>query len=241
MQFINKFNLLVVILFFSLQINTAIGQTKIAGGEGYFMVGIQKIDIKNLNSLLTRYNYPSFDESFATIGGGGYGFINNFVIGGGGHGLIGRDIGNSNYKMNLTAGYGLFDLGYIVYSTTNFKLFPLFGLGGGGIDLRINEKSSLDFNDVLNNPKRGSTLTVGGLIFNFGLNGTYNIDFNGNRDEKGGLTIGFSAGYTHFLQIGNWFLFESEITGGPKIGISGFYMRFSIGGGGYQRFESEKD
>lgn len=234
-----RFSITIFILFFSFFFNQAISQTKTSGGEGYFMVGMQKIDVKNLNSLLRVYDYPVLDESYTSIGGGGYGLVNNFVIGGEGHGLIGSEVSNQNYKVNLTAGYGMFNIGYLLHNDSGLKIFPLVGFGGGGIELRINEKASLDFTDVLSNPKRGSSLSLGGLMLNVGLNGNYVINFN---EEKsfGGILIGLSAGYTYFLKLGNWTLFESDISGGPDIGISGFYLRFNIGGGGSVKYSSIK-
>ncbi|MGB9665158.1 MAG: hypothetical protein ACPL25_09625 [Ignavibacteria bacterium] len=133
----------------------------------------------------------------------------------------------------------MFDLGYILYNNYGLKIFPLVGFGAGGIDLRINEKASLDFTDVLNNPQRGSSLSLSGIMFNFGLNGSYIFNFNEKKDN-GGILIGLSMGYTYFLKIGNWTLFESDISGGPDIGISGFYFRFNIGGGGSGKYSEEK-
>ncbi|MGB9665157.1 MAG: hypothetical protein ACPL25_09620 [Ignavibacteria bacterium] len=78
--------ILVLPLLSTIFYSQAISQSRTSGGEGYFMVGIQKIDVKNLNSLLRNNNYPVLNESYPSIGGGGYGIINNFVIGGEGHG-----------------------------------------------------------------------------------------------------------------------------------------------------------
>ncbi len=221
----------IVLIFLTLSFNQVIGQSKKTGGEGYFMVGMQKIDVKNLNSLLRLYNYPVLDEYYTFIGGGGYGIINNFVIGGEGQGLIGTEVSNQNYKLNLNAGYGMFNMGYVIYNHSGLKLFPLIGFGAGGIDLRINEKASLDFTDVLNNPKRGSSLSLAGLMINLGVNGSYVFNFNKDKND-GGVLMGISVGYTYFLKLGNWTLFENDISGGPNVGISGFYIRFNIGGGG---------
>ena len=149
------------------------------------------------------------------------------------------EVSNANYKLSLNAGFGMFNVGYIVYHSYGLKIFPLIGFGGGGIDLTIYEKSSLDFNDIINNPKRGSSLSLGGLMFNFGLNGSYLLIL-GKENDGGGILIGFSVGYTNFFRLGNWTLFENEISGGPKIGISGFYLRFSIGGGGSGKYSESK-
>jgi len=224
---------------FSVLINQAVGQTRTSGGEGYFMVGMQKLDVKELNTILQQHNYPVLDENYVSLGGGGYGIVNNFVIGGEGHGLIGSEVSNANYRLNLSAGYGMFNVGYVIYHNFGLRIFPLIGFGAGGIDLTIYEKPSPDFDDIMNNPKRGSSLSLGGLMFNLGLNGSYTLKFGG-EDKNGGILIGFSAGYTQFLKLGNWTFFEKEISGGPNIGISGFYLRFSIGGGGSGKYSEKK-
>lgn len=220
-------------LIFSILCIQGISQQKSVGGIGYFSTGYQTIDIKDLNSKLKSLGYPEFDKSYTSIGGGGFGVINDFVIGGEGYGLISSDLSNQFYQNNLTAGYGLFDVGYLVYSSDNLIAFPLIGFGAGGIDLRINEKSLVDFDSVLINPKRGSVLSIAGLMFNFGFNVLYRINLSEDVNKPGGLSIGLNFGYTHFLQMGNWTLFDTEIANGPRAGLSGFYIRFSIGGGGF--------
>lgn len=218
------------LIFTILSVN-GISKDKKSGGMGFFATGYQMIDIKELNSRLKLFGLPQFDKSYVSLGGGGFGILNNFVIGGEGHGLVGSDLSNQSYQTNLTAGYGLFDMGYLIYSSNGLKIFPIIGFGGGGIDLRINEKNLVDFDQVLNNPKKGSVLSVAGLMLNFGLNLFYNLNLSGDEERLGGLSFGLNLGYTHFLQLGNWSLFETEIAGGPKVGLSGFYIRFTIGGG----------
>lgn len=225
------FRIFLSIIFLSFFSNQLISQTKTSGGEGYFMVGMQMMDIQDLNTILQVHNYPTLDKYYTAIGGGGYGFVNNYVIGGEGFGLIGNEVSNQNYKLNLSAGYGMFNVGYVIYNQNGLKLFPVVGFGAGGINLTIYEKSNLDFSDIMNNPKRGSSLSLGGLMFNLGVNVSFTLNLNDN-ENTGGLLIGLSTGYTYFLKLGDWTLFENEISGGPKIGISGFYLRFMIGGGG---------
>ncbi len=130
-------------------------QEIIKGGKGYFMLGGNIIDIQNLNSRLETKGYPKFSDKFISLGGGGHSIIGKVIIGGEGHGLIKKEASNENYKSSLGVGYGFFDLGYIVFSTENLSLYPLLGLGGGGMSLKIMEKETHpSFDDVLNNPKK---------------------------------------------------------------------------------------
>ena len=89
MKFVTSSKIIPMLFIFLFPINYVFGQTRTSGGEGYFMMGVQKINIKNLNTILQQYNYPALDENYTSIGGSGYGIVNNFVIGGEGHGLIG--------------------------------------------------------------------------------------------------------------------------------------------------------
>ncbi len=234
---IKYFNLFILIFAVLIE-NESISQTKYFGGFGYLSTGYQNIDIKNLNAQLKIHNFPELDKKFVAMGGGGFGIMNNFVLGGEGFGLIGSEKSNQDYNISLFGGYGLFDLGYVLYSENGLTIFPLIGFGGGGIDITINEKKLVNFDDVLSNPKRGSNLSVGGLILNIGMNAIYNIDLFDNERNSRGFTIGVNFGYTHFLQLGNWTLFENEISNGPEVSISGFYLKFTIGGGGIRKKES---
>lgn len=91
-------------------------RTTIHGGAGYFMPGIQILSIGDLNSKLESKQYPKLSSSFTSFGGGGHAIIYNFVVGGEGHGLVGKDVSNNNYTINLSSGYGIFDLGYVIFS-----------------------------------------------------------------------------------------------------------------------------
>ncbi len=234
-HFYSFHKIFLMILILSILYNEGISQSKKSGGMGYFATGYQTINIKDLNTKLRNFGLPEFDNNYVSLGGGGFGIVNNFIIGGEGHGLISADLSNQYYQTNLMAGYGLFDMGYLIYSSNGLKIFPLIGFGGGGIDVRISEKTLVDFDSVLSNPKRGSVLSTAGLILNFGLNFNYQLNLSEDENNPGGLSIGVNLGYTHFFQIGNWTLFDTEIAGGPNVGLSGFYVRFTIGGGGFNK------
>lgn len=226
----NLKQILAPLIFFTILINIGISQNKLSGGIGFFSTGYQNIDISNLNLELRNNNLPEFEKNFLAIGGGGFGVVKNFVLGGEGFGLISPEKNNKDFNLSLSGGYGLFNIGYIIYSSKGLNLFPLIGFGAGGIELKIAQRKIISFNEVLNNPKNGSNLSIAGLMFNFGMSLVYNIDLSQTNNSKG-INLGLNLGYTHFLQVGDWTLFEEEIFNGPKIGISGLYIKFTIGGG----------
>ncbi|MEO0294212.1 MAG: hypothetical protein ABIN61_08360 [candidate division WOR-3 bacterium] len=210
-----------------------VAQNMNGGGAGYFMLGGNIIKLENLNSELEKNGYSKLEENFFSLGGGGYGIIGKVIIGGEGHGLIGKEVTSGSYKTLISAGYGFFNLGYIAYSNTNLNIYPLFGIGGGGISLRILEEGSLSFDEVLANPKRGVELSKGSLLLNLAIGGDYLLGLKENEEAKGGFILGVRLGYTIAPINGNWEMKGIEISGGPDLGVTGPYIRIQFGGGGF--------
>ncbi|MCX7957838.1 MAG: hypothetical protein N3B13_02195 [Deltaproteobacteria bacterium] len=208
-------------------------EAKEGGGMGYFMASWQSISLSGLNKELNINGLPEFSESQYAFGGGGHGIIGNFIIGGEGHGLSGESKSNNLYKVSVSGGYGLFDVGYIVFKKDGLILYPLLGIGGGGLNVTIKEKATYDFNEVMKNPKRGIDLSNGGFITAISLCADYLFSFGKDKDGSGGLMIGLRGGFLLPMYKGsNWSYNEQEITNGPSADIKGFFFRLNIGGGG---------
>lgn len=205
---------------------------KEGGGRGYFMFGSSIIDIKALNSRLENKGYSKLSDNFISFGGGGHGIINRVIIGGEGHGLIGKETTSGSYKTSLSAGYGFFNLGYLVYSKGDLHVYPLLGLGGGGMSLKIVERGAPSFDEVLDDPKRSAELSTGGFLLNVALGTDYLLKLWGDEKGEGGLVFGLRIGYTFAPIKGDWEMDGIDISGGPKVGITGPYIRLMIGGGG---------
>ncbi|MBN1349421.1 hypothetical protein JXJ21_08430 [candidate division KSB1 bacterium] len=209
------------------------------GGMGYSMFGRSVLDVSDLSAKLEAKGFSGMSDNFFSVGGGGHSIINNrFIIGGEGHTLLGEDNNGSTYKTSITAGYGFFDLGYVAYSVKDLRIYPLLGIGGGGINLKIAENiTSLSFDEVLDNPKRTSELSTGGFLLNFALGVDYLLAFGENEKGRGGLLFGIRAGYTLAAFKGSWMMDDVEISGVPEMGITGPYIRFLFGGGGIGKIE----
>lgn len=202
------------------------------GGRGYFMFGGSAIEIKDLNSRLEAQGYSKISDNFFSFGGGCHRIIGRVIIGGEGHRLIGKEVTSKNYKTSLEAGYGFFNLGYIVYSTEKLKVYPLVGLGGGRMTLNIVEKgTSPSFDDVLNNPRRGVELSTGSFLLNFALGADYLLRFDKDEKGEGGLIFGLRLGYIFAPSRGDWKMGEVDIFGAPDASITGPYIRLMIGCG----------
>lgn len=212
---------------------------KESGGMGYSMFGRSAIAINDLNAKLESKGYSRISDNFFSVGGGGHSIINNrLIIGGEGHSLLGEEATSGNYNSSLYIVYGFFDLGYVVYSIKDLRVYPLLGLGGGGMNLKIAEKlTSLSLDDVLDNPKRRAELSTGGFLINLALGIDYLLTLSKDEKGRGGLLLGLRAGYTLSPFKSGWVMDDIEISGAPEIGITGPYIRLMIGGGGISKKE----
>lgn len=201
-----------------------------SGGAGFFSIGANFADIGPLNRRLDAAGYPTFSSEMVSVGGGGYGITKSgLMIGGEGHGLVTGDAGFQGRTVSVSAGYGLFTLGYAAYSEHNFRLSPQVGLGGAGLALDIESSGAENFNDVLENPNRSATVGTASMVVSLGAGAEYHFRRAG---EKGGFLIGLRAGYLFSALTSDWKLDESSLGNGPDATISGPFIRLVIGGGG---------
>jgi len=231
-------SLIIVAVTSFLLVNIAQGQEIRASAKkegrkmGYFMFGGNIIDIKTLNSKLKNKGYSELSDNFISLGGGSHRIINRVIIGGEGHRLIGREVTSKGYRTSIDIGYGFFNSGYILYSVSDLRIYPLLGLGGGGMNLNIVEKDSPSFDEILTNPKRGATLSTGGFLLNLAVGADYLLKLAEDEEGRGGLIFGLRAGYIFAPIKGDWEMDGIGISGGPQAAITGPYIRIMIGGGG---------
>ena len=104
----------------------------------FFLVGVQHLDLDDLNDRLAAHSYPALPGSMLSLGGGGWAVRGRLMVGGEGHALIGsaKTTSDGTYKSRLTAGYGMLDLGYSVYDRDRFEIYPMLGdIGPSGVEV----------------------------------------------------------------------------------------------------------
>ena len=239
----SKFRIVVIVMLlclFSFTITSYAANGRRGTGRGYFMVGYSQLNFDELNNCLTAKGYPELSNSLITLGGGGHAIINKFVIGGQGNAYLGSKeeakIGDDRYETSIAAAAGFFNIGYLLYSKNGLCIYPLLGFGGGGMTMKIVDQTSPSFDEVLDNPKRNTSLTTGGFLLDVSVGMDYLIKMEEDENGYGGLVIGLRAGYTIALNKGDWILETIEISGGPDIGITGPYVRLLFGGGGTSNY-----
>jgi hypothetical protein len=200
-------------------------------GRGYLMLGASMMDLNDFNERLQERGYPIFSDHLFSVGGGGHAIINGIVLGGEGHGFITRETTRGGEKVSFACGYGFFDLGYLVYSAGGLHVYPLLGLGGGTMSLKIVESGTPSFDDVLDDPGRTAELVTGGLLVNVAIGSDYLLKIGADEEGEGGFVFGLRAGYTFSPIKGDWQMEGEAVSGGPNLSITGPYVHLMIGAG----------
>jgi hypothetical protein len=201
------------------------------GGRGFFMIGVEQLDLTQLNEALATHGYPTFSERFLSLGGGGFAIRDRLIIGAEGHAVVQSDktTADGEFRTRVMGGYGMFDIGYHILRAGRVAFYPIIGIGGGATALEITERSTLDFEDVLDQPRRGARVTSAALLVGGGLGVEYFVA--ASRTRRGGFIIGARAGFNYAPLESNWKLDRTDIAGGPDAGFTGPYVRVAIGGG----------
>jgi len=211
----------------------SISSTNESGGMGYSLFGRNTIGLGDLNEQLTNKGYSELSESFFLVGGGGHAILNSkWIIGGEGYSLLGDEVTTSNFNSSIMLTCAFFDVGYIVYSIKDLRVYPLVGFGVGGMNLKIAEDvESLSLDEVLDNPRRGVELSTTGALLNLSIGVDYLVNFSGNAQERGGILLGIRAGYMVSPFKGSWTMDDVELSGAPEASMTGPYIRILFGGG----------
>ena len=188
---------------------TSIFAEGISGGFGYGAYQIGKMDFSSMNAELVANNYPTLDESFFSFGGGGFSKTGNLLIGGEGYGTYNNPNKLGTNEISSTLGYGFFNVGYLLVDVGNLKVYPLVGVGGYGMSIK------------LKNGEATASYSSSGLLFQGGIGLDYLLGGSG-------FLIGARAGYLSSPNKSKYgSLFNEEKS------FSGTYASIVIGGGMY--------
>ncbi len=92
------------------------------GGSGHFSMGSSVVEMNGINTFLNTKQLPGFSRNCMSVGGGGFGVINNFIIGGEGGAINPSRVANTNGYSELSTGYGAFNFGYMIQLKSRFKI-----------------------------------------------------------------------------------------------------------------------
>lgn len=108
-------------------------------------------------------------------------------------------------------------------------VYPLIGVGAGGMQYAITPTTSTSFGSILANPGRSARLSSGSMLFALRGGMTYMLS---NRKTPGrGMALGVRVGYVINPFDPSWRESENtSVNGGPKLTSAGPELSISLGG-----------
>jgi hypothetical protein len=219
---------------------TAGGAAAQAGGDslppesqGYMLIGGVSLDMDGLNTSLGARGFGELEGEMLSIGGGGHVLFGRWILGAEGFGLLPREAENAagSWRARVSGGGGVVNAGYAVVRTERTSIYPMLGLGGGALTLELNEIGTPTFDDVLDDPRRGSTLNRVLMIVQPAVGIDHFIPAGEVDGMLAGAVVGVRVGYTFSPFTSDWYLDTARLAGSPDQGMEGAFIRVVIGGG----------
>jgi hypothetical protein len=208
------------------------------GGLAAFLIGPGWFDLSALNDRLAAHGYERISQPVTLIGGQAHAiFDSGFVLGGMGAGILGPSGGGpGDLRTNFGGGFGMADFGFALIRTQALLLTAMGGIGGYGWSLSIHDPGATAFDEVLEDPRRGATLSRGGMLFGASLQFEGRVPVGKpERGRQGFFAIGARVGGLYGPPITDWSLDDgADLTGGPDGAMAGFYAALTVGFGGWR-------
>ena len=204
----------------------------VSGGSGSMNMGYMTVSLGDLNSHLESLNLPTLMSGYTTVGFTGHYMIGKLYAGAEAHAILEGEQSMGGLRGSLLGGYFQPTIGYLAYTHGNLAIIPQIGLGYAQLKVNVEE-------DVIGSVNT-STVQSSGYVLDLSLGAEYVLPLDRSGRNTIGPVLGIRLGYTHPLSKTNWDLtadsdilrygFVEDI---PRTGLRGYYLRFSIGGGGH--------
>lgn len=200
-------------------------------GGGFF-------DLSSMNDRLAANGYERLTGPFAVLGGEMRDIHENgFVTGIYGAAILDKNgDGPDGLRSKWSGGFGLVELGYAPVRFRYFTLSLSAQFGGFGVSLDITESGNARFDDVLAMPRRGTSLSQGGLLFGLMLRADGRIPIGDtHHDRQSYLAIGLRVNGLWGPAFGDWAFAENnyDAKNGPNANLTGAYAALVLGWGSY--------
>jgi hypothetical protein len=204
---------------------------------GGVTLGWEKLSLTDLNDTLTPRGYQAVPEHFFTLGGVAQVTISRVVLGLEGTWLWGAgreaNVGGNNIRNSFSAFRGLGIIGYLIYTSDRFDVFPYIGGGFAGYNLIMTNTMGDSFGNIVSTGQRGAVLSSLSFLMTGGVQITYRLPVITTDKGVFGLALGAKAGYDVAFAQSNWAMGGINdfvpVSGGPKTPLTGPYAQAIIG------------
>ena len=203
-------------------------------GSLSFSAGYLNLDHSEFQMFLPNA-FDDLSDHYALVGGSGYVMLGNLMLGASGQFIFGPTEKHGSREAEITGGMGFANMGYAVINQERLKIFPMVGIGGAGMEMKLTHQGDIDRGEILINPGSEMNLSVANFAFDFsaGLDFSPTWKVSENGKQGGGMNLGMRVGY--ILGVGNkdWTYGGGEVTDGPDFGMRSFYVKVLVGTSGF--------
>ncbi len=228
---------MIIIYSFIPEANAANWEDGIKEFRGKMYLGGTQLDLDPLNERMADKGYNEFSDGLFSFGGGAYFRVSErFMFGFDGYfgasEYVDSVIGTESFSSSLIGGSIFLNTAYMVFTSDKLDVFPVVGIGGGGIAVKIGQN---EFDEILDNPKHAAMVSTGSMLLKLALAADYKFNLSDNLRKSKFISVGFNAGYALPIFNGGWYMDEFKLHGAPDGGISGPFVHITFGGGGGAR------
>ncbi len=201
--------------------------------RGGIVLGVQGLSVDDLNTQLRAQGYPDVPATAFTLGGRALLQRGRWLLGGEGSAVVTprKSSANGAQEAQLMGGIGLVELGVALLQHRRWIVYPMVGIGGGGLGVDLQRGRPATFGQVLAAPT-GSRPMRGIFAADLSLGVDHLVLLRRTPERRGGIFFGLRAGYTLTSNVGDWRLAGDDLGGGPSFGLNRPYLRFTFGGWG---------
>jgi opacity protein-like surface antigen len=217
----------------------------------FITTGKLLVDVNRLNPHFTRLDlvpsgkssgFDALSNDGLVVGAGGYFPIGRVLLGGEFHySDVGIETSSAGRTNQITTNYGMVTVGYAVWTTWRWSVFPYLGAGMGKLTLSLKSRdggptvantTSPAFDDIVLSPGTESRLIGTYYVMQPGLG----VDYLALRSNEShvGVTLGLRIATSISPNRTTWTYRGADVFGAPDVGPVGATARLIFGIGGFK-------
>lgn len=213
------------------------GDPPMRGNRGTLTLGIQQLDLGEMNDRLEQAGYERFGGRFYRIGYSDYRVRDALLIGGEIDFMFPTELRVARGQTDNAhswASTGMLNLGYALRASQEMMIYPLVGVGAGMLGLHVSSRADANFDDMIADPGRTTNMSEWSWLYNAGIAVDRLVVLRRTARADDALILGARLLYTGTISTSGWRYARTpyaqpRVEGGPETGIRGIAVALSIG------------
>jgi hypothetical protein len=196
-------------------------KSRIVVGAAQTSAGYLSLGLAGLNSTLTDAGLPAMVGGSATVGFSADMRFGRFLVSGGLQSIVPGMTSSATHRTRVSGSMASLDGGVFVARGKTGALFLLAGLGARALDMRVEQRGDVGFDDILSNPGRGMAITGTTLLTHVGAGAEW------RPLARREVSVSVRAGMLRGMKPQDWSGEFDDVTGGPD-NVRGSYVSVGV-------------